>query len=79
MLFGVTQSDVAAFVGFYEFAGAPLWIGLGVLVASVLLFFYRRAVQDRKRITFRDLDVPTVPSEDQMRLLREEVMPDRAS
>ena len=79
VLFGVTQSDVAAFVGFYEFAGAPLWIGLGVLVTSVLLFFYRRAVQDRKPITFRDMDVPTVPSEDQMRLLREEVMPDRSS
>jgi hypothetical protein len=43
-----------------------------------LLFFYRRAVQDRKPITFRDLDVPTVPNEDQMRLLREEVMPDRS-
>ena len=41
------------------------------------LFFYRRAVQDKKPITFRDRDVPTVPSEDQMRLLREEVMPDR--
>src|SRR6266508_4305594 len=78
VIFGVTQSKLAAFVGFYEFSGAPLWIGVGVLVASVLLFFYRRAVQDRKPITFRDLDVPTVPSEDQMRLLREEVMPDRA-
>jgi amino acid transporter len=77
VIFGVTQSDLAAFVGFYEFAGAPLWIGLGVLVAAVLLFFYRRAIQDKKKITFRDLDVPTSPSEDQMRLLREEVMPDR--
>jgi amino acid transporter len=77
VIFGVTQSGVAAEVGFYEFAGAPLAIGLGVLVASVLLFFYRRAIQDRKRITFRDLDVPTMPNEDQMRLLREEVMPDR--
>jgi hypothetical protein len=72
----VTQSGLAAFVGFYEFAGAPLWIGIGVLVASVVLFFYRRAVQDRKPITFRDMDVPTMPSEDQMRMLREEVMPD---
>ena len=50
-----------------------------MLVASVLLFFYRRAVEDRKPITFRDPDVPTMPSEDQMGLLREEVMPDRAS
>ncbi|HJQ71895.1 MAG TPA: APC family permease [Actinomycetota bacterium] len=79
VIFGVTQSDLAAYVGFYEFAGAPLWIGIGVLVASVVLFFYRRAVQDRKPITFRDLDVPTMPSEDQMRMLREEVMPDRSS
>ena len=79
VIFGVTQSGVAAEVGFYEFAGAPLFIGLGVLVASVLLFFYRRAVQDRKPITCRDLDVPTMPNEDQMRMLREEVMPDRAS
>ena len=75
VLFGVTQSKVAAFVGFYEFAGAPLWIGLGVLVASVLLFFYRRAVQDRAKITFRDRDVPTMPNEEQMRLLHEEVVP----
>jgi amino acid transporter len=79
VVWGVTQSDLAAFVGFYEFAGAPLWIGLGVLGAAILLFFYRRVVQDRKPITFRDRDVPTVPSEDQMRLLREEVMPDRSS
>jgi amino acid transporter len=76
VIFGVTQSDLAAFVGFYEFAGAPLWIGLGVLVASVLLFFYRRIVQDRKPLTFRDENVPLTPSEDEMRLLREEVMPD---
>jgi amino acid transporter len=75
VIFGVTQSDLAAFVGFYEFAGAPLWIGLGVLAASVLLFFYRRAVQDRRPISFRDTHVPTMPSEDQMRMLREEVMP----
>ena len=79
VLFGVTQSDLAAFVGFYEFAGAPLYIGLGVLILSVLLFFYRRVVEDRKPITFRDLDVPTMPNEDQMRMLREEVMPDRPS
>lgn len=79
VIFGVTQSDLAAFVGFYEFAGAPLYIGSGVLILSVLLFFYRRAVEDRKPITFRDQDVPAMPSEDQMRMLREEVMPDRPS
>ncbi len=75
VLWGVTQSDLAAFVGFYEFAGAPLWIGLGVLVISVLLFFYRRAVQDRAKITFRDTDVPTMPNAEQMLLLQEESVP----
>ena len=75
VIWGVSQSGLAAFVGFYEFAGAPLWIGIGVLVASVLLFFYRRAVQDKAKITFRDRDVPTMPNEAQMALLREEEVP----
>ena len=78
VIFGVTQSGVAAEVGFYEFSGWPLVIGIAVLVIAVALFFYRRIVQDKKPMTFRDLDVPTTPTEDQMRLLREEVMPDRA-
>jgi hypothetical protein len=76
VLAGVLDQDVASYIGFYEFKGLPLYLGAGVLVASVALFFYRRAVQDRKPITFRDRDVPTVPTEDQMRLLREEVMSD---
>ena len=33
---------------------------------------YRRAVQDKAKITFRDRDVPTMPNEEQMKLLREE-------
>jgi hypothetical protein len=41
----------------------------------VLLFFYRRAVQDRAKITFRDRDVPVMPSADQMELLQEESIP----
>ncbi len=48
-----------------------LYIGVGVLVGSVLLFFYRRIVQDKQRITFRE-HVPTEPSAEQMALLREE-------
>ena len=48
-----------------------MFIGVGVLVASVLLFFYRRIVQDKSKVTFRE-DVPVMPSAEQMALLREE-------
>jgi amino acid transporter len=48
-----------------------MWIGVGVLVGSVLLFFFRRLVQDKSRITFRE-QVPDMPSAEQMRLLAEE-------
>jgi len=44
-------------------------------VLSVLLFFYRRAVQDRAKITFRDRDVAIMPNAEQMELLREETVP----
>jgi hypothetical protein len=40
-------------------------------VVAVLLFFYRRVVQDKSRITFRE-EVPTEPTAEQMALLREE-------
>src|SRR6266581_6303 len=48
-----------------------MFIGVGVLAGSVLLFFYRRIVQDKARITFRE-EVPDMPSAEQMALLREE-------
>jgi len=48
-----------------------MFIGVGVLAGSVLLFFYRRVVQDKSKITFRE-KVPTMPSAEQMALLREE-------
>jgi amino acid transporter len=75
VLWGVTQQELAATVGAYEFTGFPLFVGLGILVLSVLLFFYRRAVQDRAKITFRDRDVPVMPTSEQMELLREESVP----
>jgi amino acid transporter len=78
VFWGVTQLDLASTIGGYDFSG-PFYIGVGVLVVSVLLFFYRRAVEDRKPITFRDRDVPVLPSEDELRMLREEVMPDPSS
>jgi len=48
-----------------------MFIGVGVLVASVLLYFYRRIVQDKVKVTFRD-EVSTMPSAEQMALLRQE-------
>jgi len=48
-----------------------MFIGVGVLAASVLLFFFRRLVQDKSRITFRE-EVPTEPTAEQMALLRQE-------
>ena len=74
VLEGIFDQDLASYIGFYEFTGLPLFLGLGVLVASVLLFFYRRAVQDKAKITLRDRNVPTLPNEEQMKLLREESM-----
>jgi len=37
----------------------------------VVLYFYRRIVQDKAKVTFRE-EVPTEPSPEQMALLREE-------
>jgi amino acid transporter len=47
-------------------------IGVSVLVIGVLLFFFRRLVQDRERIHWRE-DTPTMPDERQMALLQEEM------
>jgi amino acid transporter len=46
-------------------------IGVGVLLGSVLLFGYRRIVQDKSRIRLRE-EVPAMPSPEQMALLRAE-------
>ena len=72
VIWGVTQTELAALLGGYTAAAGPFYIGVGVLVLSVILFFYRRAVEDRKPITLRDENVPSVPDERQMALLREE-------
>jgi amino acid transporter len=64
--FGVTNPTLTGYGTFTD-----MWIGVGVLVGSVLLFFYRRLVQDKAKITFRE-QVPTEPSPEQMALLREE-------
>jgi amino acid transporter len=50
-----------------------MYIGVGVLIGSVLLFFFRRVVQDRARITFRE-EVPDMPTAEQMALLQAETV-----
>jgi amino acid transporter len=72
VIFGVTQQKLAALLGGYKFGGYPFYLGIGVLVLSVLLYFYRRTVQDRKPITFRDADAPSMPSTEQRELLEAE-------
>ena len=72
VIFGVTQQGLAALLGGYKFGGYPFYLGIGVLVLSVLLYFYRRAVQDKQRITFRDADAPTTPTAEQLALLQAE-------
>jgi amino acid transporter len=48
-----------------------MWIGVGVLVGSVVLYFFRRVVQDKQPVTFRE-QVPDRPSAEQMALLTQE-------
>jgi len=64
--FGVTNPALTGYGTFTD-----MWIGVGVLVGSVVLFFYRRIVQDKQKVTFRE-EVSTEPSAEQMALLREE-------
>ncbi|HTX08154.1 MAG TPA: APC family permease [Solirubrobacteraceae bacterium] len=46
------------------------FIGIGILVASILLFFYRRVVQDKESIHWKE-SVPTMPEgEDRAALLQ---------
>jgi amino acid transporter len=72
VVWGVTQTELAALLGGYTASEGPFFIGVGVLVVSVLLFFYRRVVEDKQPITFRDENVPSMPDERQAALLREE-------
>jgi amino acid transporter len=64
--FGVAFPSLTGYGTFTD-----MWIGVGVLIGSVLLFVFRRVVQDKARVTFRE-EVPTEPSPEQMALLREE-------
>jgi amino acid transporter len=67
IVYGLTNPGLA-----YGVSTKDTWIGLGVLVGSVLLFVFRRLVQDRKRITLRE-EVPTMPTPQQMEYLQQEM------
>ena len=41
------------------------WIGIGVLVGSLLLFFYRRIVQDRESVHWSE-PTPSVPDQEEL-------------
>jgi amino acid transporter len=69
IIFGITNPTLTGYGTWTD-----MFIGVGVLVASVLLFFYRRIVQDKQKVTFRE-EVPAEPSPEQMALLRAESSP----
>jgi amino acid transporter len=66
LAFGITNPTLTGYGTWTD-----MFIGVGVLVGSVLLYFYRRIVQDKARITFRE-QVPAEPSPEQMALLTQE-------
>jgi amino acid transporter len=71
VIWGVTQQELAALLGGYTFSDTPFLIGVGILILSVVLFFYRRVVEDKRPVTFRDPNVPVVPDEEQRAMLEE--------
>ena len=73
LVYGLTQQSLVALLGGYQHSGGPFILGIGILVLSVLLFFYRRAIQDKQPITLRDKDVSAMPTEAQMALLQAEL------
>jgi len=69
VLFGVTNPALTGYGTWTD-----MIIGVAVLAFSVVLFAYRRIVQDKQRITFRE-EVPQMPTPEQMALLSQEAVP----
>jgi len=65
--FGYFQTAAGGYVGSKEKI-----IGIGVLVIGVLLFFFRRIVQDKERVHWRE-DTPTMPDAVEASLLEQEM------
>jgi len=66
VIFGITNPTLTGYGTWTD-----MGIGVGVLIGSVLLFFYRRIVQDKSHVTFRE-QVPAMPTPEQMALLSQE-------
>jgi amino acid transporter len=64
--FGVTNPTLTGYGTWSD-----MIIGVAVLIGSVVLYAYRRIVQDKSRITFRE-EVPQMPTPQQMVLLNQE-------
>ncbi len=64
--FGVTNPTLTGYGTWSD-----MIIGVAVLIGSVVLYAYRRIVQDKSRITFRE-QVPQMPTPQQMVLLNQE-------
>jgi amino acid transporter len=57
IIFGVTNPDITGYGTFRD-----LLIGIGVLLISVLLFVYRRVVQDHQSVRLREMPPPLPPA-----------------
>ena len=67
--FGVTNPTLTGYGTWSD-----MIIGVAVLIGSVVLYAYRRIVQDKSHITFRE-EVPQQPTPEQMVLLNQEAAP----
>jgi amino acid transporter len=52
----------------YGYGLSKTWIGVAVLAISALMFVYRRVVEDREKVHFRE-DAPAEPSPEEMEML----------
>jgi amino acid transporter len=58
IVIGASSSELTGYGGAKE-----TWIGVGVLAFSIVLFLYRRVVQDQKPVALRE-ETPSVPRDE---------------
>jgi amino acid transporter len=66
LIFGIANPTLTGYGTWTD-----MGIGVGVLIGSVILYLFRRIVQDKSRVTLRE-QVPDMPSPEQMALLAQE-------